>query len=62
MESHAAILILVVADLIVSDLYEATMANRAAFRKYLDSKTCITNDMKYFKLVRLLRFWCWWYQ
>jgi hypothetical protein len=55
-------LILLVADVIVSDLYEATMSNRAAFRNYLDSKTCVTNDMKDFEfayLIRLIMVWWW---
>jgi hypothetical protein len=52
MESHATVLILLVADVIVSDLYEATMIGVFArggalpFREYLDSKTCIATDME----------------
>lgn len=55
MESHATTLILLVADVTVSDLYEATMIDGffslfarggAPFREYLDSKTCIATDME----------------
>jgi hypothetical protein len=35
MESHATILILLLADMILSDLYEATMVNCASFLQVL---------------------------